>query len=245
MKIKITKEEYEALSGDIKSLYQADGDDFRIDLEDMEDTGALKRAKDHEKEARKAAETRSRDLEKSIKEMQLQLDDINNDKSRKKGDIEAIEKSYQEKMNKLQQDAEQRYNSLQAALQKKAVDSEATRIATELAGPHAALLLPHIKNRLKADIEDGNVMTRVIGDDGQVTADSLDDLKNFFLANDAYAPVIIGSKATGGGAAGSVKGAGGPKRKSLNEMTATEEAKFARDNPQEYEKMLADAGVAV
>lgn len=243
MKIRISKEDYEALSDEIKSLYQADGDEFRMELEDMEDTGALKRAKDHEKEARKAAETRSRDLEKSIKEMQTQLEEINNDKSRKKGDIEAIEKSYQEKMVKAQQDADQRYNALQAALQRKAVDSEATRLATELAGPHAALLLPHIKNRLKADIEDGNVMTRVIGDDGNVTADSLDDLKNFFLANDAYSPVIIGSKATGGGAAGSVKGAGGPKRKTLKDLSPSEEAALERDNPQEYAKMLADAGV--
>lgn len=234
MKIRITKDDYEKLSDELKSLYQEAGEGYQLELEDLEDTGALKRAKDHEKEARKQAEQKAREL-------QAQLDELANAQSRKKGDIDALENSYKEKMAKMQQELESRYNALQDALQRKAVDSEATRLATELAGPHASLLLPHIKSRLKAEVEEGNVYTRVLGEDGKPTADTLDDLKNFFLANDVYSPVIIGSKATGGGAAGTVKGAGGPKRKSLSEMTATEEALFARENPQEYEKMLAGA----
>ena len=49
LKRKITKADYDKLAADLKTEYVADGDDnYRLDLDGEEDTGALKRAKDRE-----------------------------------------------------------------------------------------------------------------------------------------------------------------------------------------------------
>ena len=60
LKRKITKADYDKLAADLKTEYVADGDDnYRLDLDGEEDTGALKRAKDRETQLRKDAEKKA------------------------------------------------------------------------------------------------------------------------------------------------------------------------------------------
>ena len=84
LKKKLTKAEYEKLSEHIKAEYIEDGDGFRLDIDGDEDTGALKRAKDREAQLR-------RDAEAKLREAQEELDRINGDDARKKGDIATLE----------------------------------------------------------------------------------------------------------------------------------------------------------
>jgi len=241
MKINLTKEEHHALDESMQSLYEEQEDgSFKLQLEDAEDTGALKRAKEHEKNARKEAENKARELSQKMKDLQSQIDEMSNTESRKKGDVEALENSYKKKMEELESSYKQQVDTLQGVLKSKTVDAEAQRIATELSGDNADIILPHIRNRLDFQFEDNQPKVRVLDESGQVTADSLDDLKNSFFTNDRFSPIIIDSKASGGGAAGA-KGAGGSASvKKLSDMTATEEAKFANENPEAYQKMLSE-----
>ena len=91
LKRKITKADYDKLAADIKTEYVADGDDnYRLDLDGEEDTGALKRAKDRETQLRT-------DAEKKAAELAAQLDSLTDSDAKKRGDIEALEKSLKEK----------------------------------------------------------------------------------------------------------------------------------------------------
>jgi len=238
MKLKITEEEHGALSEALQEQYKQDGDNFVLQVEGLEDTGALKRAKDHEKEARKKAEQEAKELRENLKGLQDQLDGLKDADSRKKGDVEAIEKSLKDKMAKLEQEKAEEMTKLQKVLEKNTIDSTARALASELSGDAADIILPHIRSRLGFELEDGNAKVRVLDDAGNPTADSIDDLKNFFFTSDRFAPIVVGSKASGGGAAGA-KGRGGATQKKLSEMNATEEALFARQNPEKYEQMLA------
>lgn len=240
MKLNISKEEYEGLSESLQKEYAANDDGFQLKVDGLEDTGALKRAKDHEKEARKAAETKAREYEESMKALQSQLEELKDGDSRKKGDIEAIEKSYQKKIAEMEAKAKDESTRLTEALKKNTVDAAARSLASELSGENADIILPHIRNRLGFELTDGNPQVRVLGDDGSPTADTLDDLKNFYFTNQKFAPIVIGSKASGGGAAGD-KGSGRPTPKKLSEMTGLEEVQFARENPDKYKQMLAQS----
>lgn len=236
MKIRITKEEYEALSDELQGAYKADGDEFTLDVEGLEDTGALKRAKDHEKAQRKAAQEEKKKLQEQLDALHKQMEDLKDEGSRKKGDIEALEASWQAKLDKQTKDSEATIERLTGILKDKTVETEAVRIATELSGENSALILPHIRSKLGFELTDEGAKVRVLGPDGKPTADSTDDLKNSYFTDPIFAPIVVGSKATGGGAAGSNKGGGAAKKK-LSEMTATEEAVFANQNPEEYAKM--------
>lgn len=237
MKLNITKEEYEALSEDLKSAYTQTADGFGLQVEGIEDTGALKRAKDHEKKARLAAEEQAKALKEQIDSLQGKLESIEHEGSRKNGDIEALETSYKKKLAEAESKFGGEISSLHKTLERRTVDAEAMRLATELSGDNAHLILPHVRAKLGFELADGDVKVRVLGDDGAPSADSLDDLKNFYFTDERFSPIVIGSKASGSGAVGA-KGSGGATRKRLSDMTATEEAVFANQNPNDYAKML-------
>lgn len=114
------------------------------------------------------------------------------------------------------------------------VDKEAARLAGELAlAGCAGVLLPHIRARLAVDYADGAPITRVLGTDGKPSALTLDELKQEFAANEAFAPIIAGSKASGGGAGGSNGGRAAPSA-NRSKMTYPEKAAY-------IEKYGADA----
>ena len=98
-------------------------------------------------------------------------------------------------------------------------------------------MVDKIKARLDLEIADGVPITRVLDAAGKPSALSLDDLKKEFVDNKSYAAIIKASDANGGGAGPSSDGNGVPNKK-LSEMTATEEAKFANENPTEYQRMV-------
>lgn len=78
--------------------------------------------------------------------------------------------------------------------------------------------MPHIKSRLS--VEEGK--TRVVDAAGHPSAFTIDDLEKEFRSNQLFAPVIIGSKATGTGGEGGGKGkspaGGSDKPKSTNPL---------------------------
>lgn len=200
LKKKITAEQFEKLSADLKTEYIKDGDEYKLDVEGDEDTGALRRAKDREAQARRDAEARAKELEEK-------LEAIEGDDARKKGDVATLEKSWQAKLDKQKADAEASISKLTSHIQKNLVDAKAMEIASKIS-KSPALILPHIKARLLADFEGDSPVTRVLDKDGKVSASSLDELQAEFVANPDFSAIIIASKASGG-AGGGTKNNGG------------------------------------
>lgn len=190
LKKKLSKEEFEKKSKDIQSEYveEADGS-YRLDVEGEEDTGNLKRAKDREKQMR-------HDAEKKLKEAQDQLDALGTDDARKKGDIELLEKQWAQKASESNKQYEARIAKLTEHATKTLVDNVALQIANKIStAPN--LILPHIKARLKADMDGDAPTTKVLGADGNVSEMSLDQLSAEFVANKDFSAIITGSKASG------------------------------------------------
>jgi hypothetical protein len=88
LKLKITKEEFEALPDAIKAEYKTSGEGYSLDVTGIEDTGALKRAKDRESELRKEAENKLAVAEARVVELE-------SDTSKK--DVATLTRSYEGK----------------------------------------------------------------------------------------------------------------------------------------------------
>lgn len=192
LKKKLTKAEFDKLSDALKIEYVEDGDGYRLDLDGDEDTGALKRAKDREAQLR-------RDAEKRAKELEEQLAAVTDGDARKKGDIETLEKSWAKKLGETEAQYKERIAKLEGHIKSSLVDNVASQIAHKISSA-PTLLLPHIKARLAADLEGDAPTTLVLDKNGKVSALSVEDLTKEFVANKDFSSIIIGSKASGGGA---------------------------------------------
>ncbi|WP_392565814.1 hypothetical protein RHO15_09630 [Utexia brackfieldae] len=192
LKLKLTNDEFNGLDESVKALYEAKDGQYMLAVEGIPDVTGLQRKVEELLGEKKAEQSKRVALEEETKRAQ-------EEQARKQGNIEAIEKSWQDKLaqreKELLAEVQGRDNRLHTLL----VDNEAQRIATALAGDSAGILLPHIKSRLT--VEDGK--TRVLDGEGRASALTLEDLSKEFQGNALFAPVIIQSKASGsGGAAG-------------------------------------------
>lgn len=190
LKKRISKEAFDKLSDAIKAEYIQDGEEYRLDVDGEEDTGALKRAKDRESQLRKEAE-------KEAKELRERLESIEGDDARKRGDIATLEKSWQSKLESQKSEFESKIGKLTAHTTKTLVDNVASQIAHKISNA-PALLLPHIKSRLAADFEGDAPVTRVLDKDGKPSALTVEELTAEFVANKDFSAIITASKASGG-----------------------------------------------
>ena len=217
LKRKITKADYDKLAADLKTEYVADGDDYRLDLDGEEDTGALKRAKDRETQLRK-------DAEKKAAELAAQLDSLTDSDAKKRGDIEALEKSWKEKSDKERLESETKTKALRAHIEKQLVDNVALQIATKISTA-PSIILPHVRARLQADFDGDEPKTRVLGADGKPSALTTDELANEFVANKDFSAIMIASKASGGAGGAKRPGSGAPDngdKKDLKALTTAD-----------------------
>lgn len=211
--LKFEVDSLESVEESQRSFYkETEGGKFRLDVDGLEDTGALKRAKDREKERAQKAEEAAKTLEGQLTDLQKQIEEAKKAGHIEKGDVEALEKSWAEKYSKLEELSAGKEKALQGQLNQLLVDNKAIQIASELAVEGSAdVLLPHIKTRLTAIEKDGQLVTSVLDSDGKPSALTLDELKTEIASNKAFAPLIAGSKASGGGFGGGGNGGGGGK----------------------------------
>jgi len=195
LKRKITKEVFDKLSADLKAEYVEKDGEYVLDVDgddNNEDVGALRRAKDREVQARK-------DAEKKAREAEAKLAELDGNDARKRGDIEALEKSWKDKYDKDTGELKTKLEAKDGFISKSLVDNVASSIAAEISTT-PALILPHIRARLTADLEGDTPTTKVLGADGKPSASTVDDLKKEFVDNKEFATIIRASKASGGGA---------------------------------------------
>ena len=156
--------------------------------------------------------------------------------ARKSGDTQALDESwkakYAQQETDLRAEFEPKITEQNNLLHKATVMTEATRIAAEIAIPGSAkALMPHIISRLDMEVRDGQAVTVVRGADGKPSALTIAELQNEFTSDKAFAPLIVGSNASGGGADSSNNGGGavntdGKLTGSKAERTASLKARF-------------------
>jgi hypothetical protein len=215
----------EAVRGEYK---QGDGGKFYLDVTGFEEgtghpaVGELVRAKKREADEATAQKA-------TAAKFKIELDEAKEALHKRlqgkvdKSDLEALDKSYLQKLADADAAGKQREGSLSASLREVLVDREARAIATGIAlDTNAAdLLAESVQRRLTVEITtEGKAVTRVLGLDGKPSAASLEDLKKEIVATPKYHALLSGSKASGSGATPGGSGSGAPSG-SKNKNTAT------------------------
>lgn len=228
MALKYQLDSIESLDDGVKSLYVEKGGKFVLGIEGLpepEDVSGLKSKVDELLAEKKEAAKRAAEAEEAVKK-------ANEDAARKNGDVEALENSWKEKLASRESELQSQIDAMMGSVNSMTVDNVAVKLANELAVQGSAdILIPHIKSRLAAEQREGQFITVVRDSGGKPSAASLDDLKNEFINNPAFAPVIVGSKASGGGAKGSEHGGGATKtinRSKFDDMSQAERSSYVK-----------------
>ena len=212
----------------VAGLYEQKGDKFRLKVEGIDPADELKEALRKEREDRKAAKERAETLEREMRERA-------DEDARKRGDSEALEKSWQEKLTKRETELAEQIKQRDARLQDLTVGATAREIG-DIAMPGSQSVVARLaRDRLR--YEDGKVV--VLDKEGRPSALTPDELKEELRLDPALAPLIQGSRASGGGAAGAK---GGGAAKNWNDLSGMERVELRRNNPAEHARLKAAAG---
>lgn len=162
------------------------------------------------------------------REAQAEKDALAQEQARKKGDFDALEKQYQDKIAKLEAEIVERDKQRDSDL----VKSEALKLASSLSDNehNQAILQMLIEKRLAA--ESGQV--KVVDDLGNATISTIADLKNEISTSGKFDSLITGTKASGVGATG--QGAQGTK--TLKDYTEGELIELQKTNPAEFTRII-------
>ncbi|MEA4022371.1 hypothetical protein VBJ55_22340 [Enterobacter hormaechei] len=178
---------------------------YRLDVEPDEKT--TKELEELRKEKQRMEQHTKKLLEEKKKEAErARL--AEEERARRDRDVESLERSLREKHQADIENANSRTALLQAQLESQMVDNLAMRLANELSDT-PALIMPHIKSRLRAQEIDGKWRTSVVDVMGNPTATTPDELVEHMRADKQFAPLVRGTKAGGGGANGGGANPGG------------------------------------
>lgn len=230
MKFKVTEEEFGKLPQDFQAEYEAgDNGEYTLKVEGGEDTGALKRAKDHEKNRRQQTEEKLQTLQTEMDNLKGEYDTLLSDKSKSTN----LEQKWQEKLEAREKELNTQVESLTSQMNTILVDNVADALSADLSDS-PSLLRPHIKTRLASELVDGKPTTRVLDANGEVSPLTLDELKNEFRSNPEYSAVIRGSNGSGSGANGG-KGPGnnGVKRPDFSNDSPKAIAEYLKSQKQQ------------
>lgn len=219
--LKFEVDSLDGVADPIKSLYEEREGRFRLRVEGIDPADELKEALRKERDLHKSAASKLSDMERERREASEAAERARLEAARKSGDMEALEKSWTEKLR-----------AKDSILEQLTVGQTATMLATDLAVKGSAdVLLPHIKSRLKTEFIEGNPRVTVLDRDGRPSAMTVEELKTEFASNPAFAPLIVGSKASGTGfRAGDGGGATGQtmKRSDFDALPPDKQGAIAR-----------------
>ena len=240
LKSKLTKAEFDALPDALKEHYKESNGSYLLD---SDDAAELRRAKERaDEEARNAkAEADRIKAEKDAADEEARK--AREEAAKKKGDITALEASWQEKLNAADAKHKQDIAELNRQIDSLTVTAEARRIAGEISTT-PDLLEDVIAKRLRREIVDGVPTVRTVDTAGQPSAKTVAELQEEFVANPKYAAIMIGSKGGGGGAA-NANPAGGGASKKIKEMSESERiAHFQKVGQAEFDRQVAAEAAA-
>lgn len=152
------------------------------------------------------------------------------DVARKNGDVAALEESWKEKLAAETKARDEKISEYERMTNRLTIGAASARLASEIAlEGSASVLEPHIERRLTVEIRDGMPIIRVLDKNMKPSAMSLTDLRKEIEDTPAFAPLLLGSKASGSGQAGLKSDAGGGvtlKRAAFDALSNTEKSAF-------------------
>lgn len=174
--------------------------------------------------------------EKIVKKKEREARQAKENAAKESGDIDALTASWTEKYQTL----EQSYNDLKSRdakiINSITVEAEARAMSLDIALDGSAdVIRPHIETRLVMELIDDKPVIKVLKD-GRPSALTLSDLRDEISNNKAFAPIIRGSSASGGGSAGTKSTNGG--------KTITRNV-FEAMNPLQRHKHISTGGAVV
>ncbi|PKH28763.1 hypothetical protein BJF94_12480 [Acinetobacter radioresistens] len=233
--LKYQLENLDGVEESVKQLYEEKDGKYVLKIEGIpepEDLEGLKRKNQEFMEEAKVAKRKAKELEEQARQKE-------EENARKNGNIEALEKSWQEKLTKREAELLEQSKALESQVYQLTVGQTASTLANELAvSGCSSVLLPHITGRLQVETVDGQVKVRVLDAQGKPSAATIDDLKKEFRDNPAFKPLIAASHASGGGANGANSGGGAAKKPS--EMSLAERAEWQARDPAGFEQARAN-----
>lgn len=160
---------------------------------------------------------------------------IKNEALRKQGDWETLEANlnatHQSDLDKLKEQIANRDKLILG----KQTESVINDLASKFVDPNVGKLM--LRNMVVTNYsESGEPVTSLNGLDGQSLTSDVGLFAEKLKGIEGFASVLKGVDSSGGGAQGGSGGSG--VTKSLKDMTATEEAIFANENPEEYRRMI-------
>lgn len=239
LKRKITKVEFDALDDLFKAEYEEKDGGYVLDTDDATE---LRNALERQKEVGRAEKERADRLQAEKEEAETGRVAAEAETARKKGDVTAIEASWQAKVDLEKNKAKTANEKLQLQLRTLLVDNVAVQLANELSDS-PKILLPHIRERIYTDFEGDEPVTRIRSPDGKPSALTVADLREEFLANADFSSIVTGTRATGGNAGqqrNGTNGSGGKKIKDMNEM---ERVALQKQNPDDFRRRIAAEGL--
>jgi len=235
MRRKISKAEFDALSPEMKVMYVADGEGYKLPLVDDDDPDALRRARDREKEENRVSKAALADALAKVEELTITP-------ARKTGDIATLEASWAGKLTTEQASSKVVIDKLKSQISSILIEQASNKVASSITATpeHAALLMPHITSRFEV-VEDGDMPVVKIKDaSGRISALNFEEFGKELVANPNFASIVVGSKASGAGGTGqrSSLPAGGAGKK-FSEMSESAQRDLYRANPEEWRRLRA------
>lgn len=225
--MKITKDQYNALTAEQKKLWKAAGEEYEL-VGDTEIAAEARRAKDREKQRADTAETQ-------LAELQTRLTALEGDDAKKRGDISAIEKSWNDKLELQKKTAEKTIATLKTQLEKTLIENAIGGVAAEIfTNPKRDARL--LSDRVYVDYDGEVPVVRIRDKDGKPSALTLEDLKKETVDNKDYSDILIGSQASGSGGTGGNKGGGAAKQP--KDYSEAERVALFKTNPTEFHRLF-------
>lgn len=229
------RDSLEGLDEGLRGFYEEKGGKYQLKVQGIpqgEDVSGLKAKLEELLGESKAAKAKAREAEEAAKKAE-------EERARRAGDVEALENSWREKLTKREQELLADRDSLASQIKELTVGRAATDLAAELAVQGSAkALLPHLQARLSMDLRDGKPTVVVLDANGKPSAATLEELKTEFVNDPAFAPLIVGSKASGSGASGAKPGGGAAKK--FNEYTGAELSAIRNSDPALYQRLKTE-----
>ncbi|WP_312450072.1 hypothetical protein [Stutzerimonas nitrititolerans] len=232
--LKFEIDSLEGLDESLQGFYEQHGEKYRLKVEGIDPADELKEALRKEREERRAAKERAEELERKA---QIAAEEA----ARKNGDIEALENSWREKLDKTSGELMAKLTKANNFISESTAGRDAVKLAAAIAidADAAANIEDYVRGRLRTEFRDDVPTTVVLGADGKPSAMTLEELQVEVSLMPRFKHIVAGSKATGGGAAGSK---GGGAAKTWDQLSGMERVELRRTNPAEHARLKAAAG---
>ncbi len=187
----ITEEQYQALPEETRSIYSETEDGFTIKPPANDDLSGLK-----SNQAQLIKE--KKDLKERLKVLEEDNDAALQTKLEEQGQYKELMLANQKSFDTKLAASVEAQEHAESALSNLVLDTALDQLAASLSDS-PDLIKPHIKNRLRTSKVDGNVQIEVLDASGNLSLNTLDELKVEFENSESYQPLLKarGSKGSG------------------------------------------------